>query len=345
MSNEENKNPGAASGDDTSALFVSARKKQLAEQEVQRKAAEEEAKRKAAEEEVRRLEAEVAERKRQAEEEAKRVAVEARAKKAEAAANPDAILGAPPAEQDSKGTGLPQVPKISIPRPNIGPDSMGKITGNPKLLKIIGGAVALLLLVVFLTWGGGGSNKDNEADQGKPAVAGSVTVNTNAPFEAQTTVSDFGRVFHYPSSIFTVQSATKNELVLGAGDPLHGQLIISLANTPTAKYLATKDIAIPTLEANNKAKVAAYLNTVSEPVILSQKDQSPSANVWRYLTAATYKNDKGEAMYLYWWTGVWHKKSQKQSYLYEYAFECREDLAVKYLPIVERIWDEKTTVK
>ncbi len=39
MSNEEKKNPGAASGDDTSALFVSARKKQLAEQEVQRKAA------------------------------------------------------------------------------------------------------------------------------------------------------------------------------------------------------------------------------------------------------------------------------------------------------------------
>ena len=81
---EEQKKTGAPSSDETSALFVTARKKQIAEQEAQRKAAEEEAKRLAAEEEVRRMEAEVADRKRQAEDEARRIAAEEAAMKKEA---------------------------------------------------------------------------------------------------------------------------------------------------------------------------------------------------------------------------------------------------------------------
>ena len=82
---DEKRNLGASSSDDTSALFVTQRKKQIAEQEAQRKAAEEEAKRVAAEAEVRRLEAEVAARKQKAEEEARRIAQEAeeRRRKAE----------------------------------------------------------------------------------------------------------------------------------------------------------------------------------------------------------------------------------------------------------------------
>lgn len=77
---DEKKNLGASSSDSTSALFVTARKKQIAEQEAQRKAAEEEAKRVAAEAEVRRLEAEVEERKRKAEEEKKRLEQEEKEK-------------------------------------------------------------------------------------------------------------------------------------------------------------------------------------------------------------------------------------------------------------------------
>ncbi len=68
--NDNLNNNGAPSSDETSALFVSARKKQLAEQEQQRIAAEKEAARIAAEAEVRRLEAEVEERKRRAQEDA-----------------------------------------------------------------------------------------------------------------------------------------------------------------------------------------------------------------------------------------------------------------------------------
>lgn len=344
MSNEEKKNPGAASGDDTSALFVSARKKQLAEQEVQRKAAEEEAKRKAAEEEVRRLEAEVAERKRQAEEEARRIAEEARAQKAEAAANPDAILG-PPEEKDGKGAGLPQVPKISIPRPDISSASIGKITGNPKLLKIIGAAVVVLMTVLYFAWGGGEEGRGDLVDTSNAAkaVAVDTVIDVNAPFNDQKTLSTSGIIIHYPSSIFTVQSSTATELVLSAGDDAHAMLIISIADKPTAKYLANKDMVIPVLEANNKAKVAGLLNTVFEPAILSQQVINPSGNVWRYLTTATFKDDKGAEMYMYWWTGVWYKN--KQSYVSEYAFICKTSLAVKYLPLVEKIWDKKTTVK
>lgn len=344
MSNEEKKNPGAASGDDTSALFVSARKKQLAEQEVQRKAAEEEAKRKAAEEEVRRLEAEVAERKRQAEAEAKKVAEEARAKKAEAAANPDAILGVPPAEKEGKDASLPQVPKISIPRPNIDPASMEKITRNPKLLKIIGGAVALLLVVaLFLFWGGEKNVADEEENRGKPAMAESISVDVNAALDAQQTLSDIGMVIHYPSTIFTVQSALSNRLDLSAGNDAHAMLMVFSAGQPTAKPLTTKDLLITTLEADNKAMVAGFLNTVIEPVILSQKAVNPRDKVWQYLTTATFKDDDGKEIYLYWWTGSWSYK--KQSYVYEYVFACETSMAVKYLPLVEKIWHQKTDAK
>lgn len=70
---DEKKNMGAPSSDETSALFVSARKKQLAQQEEERKRQEEEQKRLAAEAEVRRMEEEVQARKKAAEEEAKRI--------------------------------------------------------------------------------------------------------------------------------------------------------------------------------------------------------------------------------------------------------------------------------
>ena len=76
MSDEEKK-MGAPAEDETAALFVTARKKQLAEQEIQRKADEEKAKRDAAEAEVRRLEEEIEARKLKAQEEERRLQEEA----------------------------------------------------------------------------------------------------------------------------------------------------------------------------------------------------------------------------------------------------------------------------
>ena len=75
----EKKNPeSVSSSDKTAALFVSARKKQLEQQELERTAREREEKRLAAEAEVQRLEAEVEMRRKKVEEEAQRVDLEAR---------------------------------------------------------------------------------------------------------------------------------------------------------------------------------------------------------------------------------------------------------------------------
>jgi hypothetical protein len=155
---QENKTPtGASSSDTTSALFVSARKKQLEQQETQRRAKEKEDQRLAAEAEVRRLEREVEERRRkaeedarmaeaeaeqkrrQADEEARRIAEEARAKRDMAAQDPDSFLGAQqqtPKWQD-KSSGTP-LKSISIP------------PISKKLLMIVGGAVGAIVLVIIL---------------------------------------------------------------------------------------------------------------------------------------------------------------------------------------------------
>jgi len=83
---QDNKTPtGAPSSDTTSALFVSARKKQLEQQEAERAAREKEEQRLAAEAEVQRLEREVEERRLRAAEEARRVEEDAQRVEADAA--------------------------------------------------------------------------------------------------------------------------------------------------------------------------------------------------------------------------------------------------------------------
>jgi hypothetical protein len=141
---EDKKTPaGAPSSDTTSALFVSARRKQLeqqeterrekekeeqrlaAEAEVQRLEREVEERRRKAEEDARRLEIEAAENRRQAEEDARRIAEEARARQAQAAAAP--------ASQTQPGTALASKPPL-----------------NKKLLIMIGGGVVVAIGVVVL---------------------------------------------------------------------------------------------------------------------------------------------------------------------------------------------------
>lgn len=120
-----NKN-GAPSSDTTSALFVSARKKQLEQQEAERRAKEKEEQRLAAEAEVQRLEQEVLERKRKAEDESRQVTEEARVKKGKTA-DPKAVPGTP----SKKGKGI------------------DKALQNKKML-IIGGAAAAVLIIVII---------------------------------------------------------------------------------------------------------------------------------------------------------------------------------------------------
>ena len=167
MSNDKNTPPGAPSDDTTSALFVSARKKQLEEQEAARRAKEKEEQRLAAEAEVQRLEREVEERRRRAEEdkrlaeeEARRIAEEARVKKAMAESDPNAFLGVqplpmkPPAQ---KAQGVPGAASASAPGTLV-----SGLLKNKKMLMIAGGAAAVVIVLVVtlvLVLGGGGSVK------------------------------------------------------------------------------------------------------------------------------------------------------------------------------------------
>lgn len=152
MDQEKKSGTGAPSSDTTSALFVSQRKKQLEQQEADRRAQEKEEQRRAAEAEVRRLEQEVEERKRNAEEEAKRVAEDARNKKAQAEANPDSVLGAPPPQKEKKERKLPGLPAG---------DGTAAKPMDVKKLAIIGGAalVVVILIIVIATMGGGDGDR------------------------------------------------------------------------------------------------------------------------------------------------------------------------------------------
>lgn len=177
MEEDKKSNPGAPATDTTSALFVSARKKQLQQQEEEQRAREKEEKRLEAEAEVRRLEQEVAERKRKveeearkAEEEARRIAEEARARRAEAEANPDAILGkAPEAQPAGKGFHMPKIGAgkpgrdKAAPSPNPGrktaPEAQPAVGSvakdgrtakvDKKMIPIIGGAAAVVLIAII----------------------------------------------------------------------------------------------------------------------------------------------------------------------------------------------------
>jgi hypothetical protein len=142
MADDKKSTSGAPSNDTTSALFVSARKKQLEQQEAERRAKEKEDARLTAEAEVRRLELEVEERRRRAEESARMAEAEAKQSEAEARKKREqAALELPPGLIGGQA------------RPEAGPKS--KLSG--KMIAIVGGvAVAVIALVLVLVLRGGG---------------------------------------------------------------------------------------------------------------------------------------------------------------------------------------------
>ena len=213
---QDNKPTGGASADDTtSALFVSARKKQLEQQEADRRAKEKEEQRLAAEAEVRRLEQEVEERRRQAEAEARRIEQESLARQAQAAANANAAPGAwpppaqgapmqpppmqpppmqpPPMQKGSPpsgafpGPGQPRAPGTGVPSgPNAGKPAGGNffsnLLGNKKLLLIIGGAVVVVILVIVLIIALGGRGGSSGSPDPSPAeTSGSGRTEPSSP--------------------------------------------------------------------------------------------------------------------------------------------------------------------
>ncbi len=157
--NENQNNQGAPSSDETSALFVSARKKQLAEQEEQRLAAEKQAARLAAEEEVRRLEAEVAERKRKAEADAVQIQQEEEERRRQAEIEKARIAS----ELKSAANTQYAPPTNNAPPPPYGQVATGStvavkpaanmvndLLADKKKLAIVAGAAVGALVVIIL---------------------------------------------------------------------------------------------------------------------------------------------------------------------------------------------------
>ena len=174
MNDNRNTPTGASSDDTTSALFVSARKKQLAQQEAERKAKEKEEQRLAAEAEVQRLEREVDARRRQAEEEARRIEYEnaekrrlaeeearriaevARARQVQAEKDPDSVLGAN------------AQPKYNAPSmPNARTQHTSRVSSgsakkpNPIIFVIAGVAAVVVIAVILIFTLRGGDGNDN----------------------------------------------------------------------------------------------------------------------------------------------------------------------------------------
>jgi hypothetical protein len=210
----DNKTPsGAPSDDTTSALFVSARKKQLEQQEADRRAKEKEEQRLAAEAEVRRLEWEVAERRRQAEEEVRRVEFEnaERRRIAEEEARRTGQAGGMGQPQQpynpNAAPGAWQQPAQKQPKAAKPPAQGGGLSNlmkNKKLLAIVGGgaAVVIILVVVLIVTLGGGNkgNSGNSLSSGSGREENSGTSSKVDPdAELSNWYDENGISFSYPS--------------------------------------------------------------------------------------------------------------------------------------------------
>ncbi|MDR1728463.1 MAG: hypothetical protein LBT74_11175 [Acidobacteriota bacterium] len=322
---EYKKNPdgaprdGAPSSDGTSALFVSARKKQLAQQEAERAAREKEEQRLAAEAEVRRLEAEVVERKRRAEEEAlrveadnaekrrlaeaeaKRIAAEANALKAQAAANPNAVLGTPP----------PQAPAFAAP---VQPAAAAP--AKPLNMKLIIGAAAgalvvLILAIVLISSIGGGG------------------VDSDAKFDASTQVTVMAMGINYPKSQLKISSQNANGVAFGPidqGDDVTINCVVhSVGNT-----------TIQALNATNMEFVKALSTNIVDGKIGAA--DTVGSHVRRRM--AGVDSDTGNAMVLYVQTGGWKNIHNNKVYTYSFLLACPQKSEDAWVKLWDRMLDE-----
>lgn len=223
------KNLGAPSSDETSALFVSARKKQLAEQEALQKKQEEERRRMEAEAEVRRLEEEVSARKAAAEKEAARLAAEqAAAGKAQAAgATP---FGSAPAQGAGPAPAAPQAPAQTPPpaapvMASAGATQPAPAKSGPKKLLLIGGiavaAIVVVVLIIALASGGGsGDTPAAGASGAAPAAAATGNmVDAGNTLDASVRVSNVGLTIPYPSASLEIVASGDDYVDFAAASP------------------------------------------------------------------------------------------------------------------------------
>jgi len=312
---------GAPSSDGTSALFVSARKKQLAQQEAERAAREKEEQRLAAEAEVRRLEAEVVERKRRAEEEAlrveadnaekrrlaeaeaKRIAAEASAMKAQAAANPNAVLGTAPTPTQAPVFAAPVQPAAAAQKK---PLNMKLIIGAAA-----GALVVLILAIVLISSIGGGG------------------VDSDAKFDASTQVAVMAMGINYPKSQLKISSQNANGVAFGPidqGDDVTINCVVhSVGNT-----------TIQALNATNMEFVKALSTNIVDGKIGAA--DTVGSHVRRRM--AGVDSDTGNAMVLYVQTGGWKNIHNNKVYTYSFLLACPQKSEDAWVKLWDRMLDE-----
>lgn len=208
--------------EETSALFVSAKKKKQAEEEAARKAAEEQAKREAAEAEVRRMEAEVEERKRKAEEERK--ALEEQEKQlaegkisapAQSKAEPKAKKE--PVKKSAQDAGMKSKLPIFI--------GIGAVA-----------VIAIVLILVFSLKGKGGSGSFDPA-----------TTEFNAEYVGKE--EGFDLKFSYPDTVYkevTEEKKDENEVTIHFGTDKGIDVVIDTYKTDNG-------------ETTTKSRAAAFI--------------------------------------------------------------------------------------
>jgi hypothetical protein len=368
MDQDKKTTSGAPSSDTTSALFVSARKKQLEQQEVERRAKEKEDQRLAAEAEVRRLEHEVEERRRKAEEdkiraeeEAKRIAEEAREKQARAAEAPDSVLGAPPPKKESKLPGANILSGLGSGGSGSGSGGGGgsasgaaKAPANKKLPLIIGGAAAVVVLIVILAvnLGGdktpapganGGENQANVTG-GMAPYAGDLDevdsdwqLNPAAALDTLATHRTLKLGLAYPASEFVLSDLGDDDINLISRD---GNAVISLmALTPynnegggfrREEMIAVKDAMLASTEENMSGDTEIIQNEYKSELSIAYFALSYDGEEERRYVGVTVR--------------AWITQPDGSPWFYGALLDCPIDQVGEYLEIYDRICASRSDV-
>ncbi len=264
--NNKKSNSAAPSSDTTSALFVSARKKQLEQQEIERREKEKEEKRLAAEAEVRRLEQEVEARRRRAEEEARRAEAEAFRMAQEAQNRPTIVAPNPNAFHTPPAAPTPVPVQKAPATARVAPS----LKNNKKVL-IFGGAGAVLAVVVVLIlvlMGSGGSS----------------SLMLDQVYES----ADLGFSFSYPTDWVVEEDLGKRALTISTPDEISGVCIMDSTDEVNRRVAGGYDVL---------SAAGSIINEVAAGLLGADAYELPAISLQRQ---GDYATGKTQFVYITW---------------------------------------------
>jgi hypothetical protein len=324
MDQEKKNPPGAPSSDTTSALFVTARKKQLAQQEMERKAKEMEEARLAAEAELRHLEEKVDLRRKRTEEEKKLAMVDPRRARKDAENLPQVDL-------DSLRQSPADETEIAPP----------KAQGSKKTILILAAVVVLLAAVaggaLFLTRGGITKQAETSAVPVEEMITQTpqsediemLPLNYNANFDTEIIVQQANLGFSYPSSELGVTEQTDSAVKLTSHDDLSFIYIGVVYRKESNQGKITDDEMKKQLEGViDSMKKNVGLNVINVKDFTSNTDGQ---------FMGTYTNDAGREQYVFVKFSVWENKADKSNNIVATLLECPNSQSGDYLNLLLKI--------